>query len=550
MRYASYSRTSSDKQKQDATISTQFDAIAQYAKLHKIQIADRYVDDGISSRIPMESRPDGSRLLRDAERKLFDRLLVFKLDRLARKAQMQLNVVDTIESCGVKILSITEPLLNETSSSTGAFLRTMIAGVGQFERDTFKERSMAGHHAKARLGQWQGGKAPFGYRIGEDHRLQIHHEQAKVVREIFALYLSGHSSQAIADILNDRGVLSPHIWMGGSRGGLWHSSTITEMLRRPTYQGTATWRKSRGVEHKGQTIGRVATSKADQVDFAVPAIVTPEIWLAAREECATHNHFATGTSKRQYELGGLIRCGECGHAYIGKKTVRQKIHYYYDCSGKIDNKGPDRCTNKLVRGLELEERVWAEIVGYSKHPESWELEAKKHAAAELEVTSPAEVVANLDKRIEECRSGRARVITLSRRGAINEDEAVTELETIAREQAGLESSKAKYQAQMGEADKISSRIQEGVRLLAYVKPDADLPVRIKTFRKLIKQILVYRMVENGKSRVRCKVEYGIFQVSAGRDGKGCSSQSPALLTSEFEFEDNRKYNGNPTWNKK
>lgn len=75
-----------------------------------------YADDGVSGTIPVELRPEGSQLLRDARLKKFDRLVVYKLNRLGRETGLILEAIEELKRCGIRVESITESLDNETSS--------------------------------------------------------------------------------------------------------------------------------------------------------------------------------------------------------------------------------------------------------------------------------------------------------------------------------------------------------------------------------------------------------------------------------------------------
>src|SRR5205823_7631086 len=83
-RVAGYMRVSTEEQRERQSIETQ----RQYAERHTfregIEVVDWYADDGVSGTIPMDQRPEGSRLLRDASAGRFGTLLVYKLNRLGR----------------------------------------------------------------------------------------------------------------------------------------------------------------------------------------------------------------------------------------------------------------------------------------------------------------------------------------------------------------------------------------------------------------------------------------------------------------------------------
>src|SRR5580658_1227461 len=88
-----YVRVSTEEQRERQSIATQRDFAERYLSLHGPVTSIFYADDGYSGTIPLEGRPDGSRMLRDARLKKFDQLLVYRLDRLGRDTRLILNAV-------------------------------------------------------------------------------------------------------------------------------------------------------------------------------------------------------------------------------------------------------------------------------------------------------------------------------------------------------------------------------------------------------------------------------------------------------------------------
>lgn len=106
---AVYVRVSSEDQADRGTIQNQVEFATKYCDLHQLLIGEWYRDDGISGTIPLEKRPDGSRLVQDARDKRIDTLLVYMPDRLGRTARVILNAVYELEQYDVKVKSMTEP---------------------------------------------------------------------------------------------------------------------------------------------------------------------------------------------------------------------------------------------------------------------------------------------------------------------------------------------------------------------------------------------------------------------------------------------------------
>src|SRR4051812_15390173 len=99
-------------------------------------------------------------MLADAREGHFNRLLIYKLDRLGRDTRMVLNTVDALEKMGVDVVSMTEQF---DATAGGRLHLTILSGFAAHEREVIRERSIAGTQRLASAGAWLGGIVPFGY---------------------------------------------------------------------------------------------------------------------------------------------------------------------------------------------------------------------------------------------------------------------------------------------------------------------------------------------------------------------------------------------------
>ena len=97
----------------------------------------------------------------------FQRVIFWRLDRLARNLRDLLDICDGLERIGVGIVSIQEPI--DTGTAAGRIVRSFLGAVAEFERDVITDRIKAGIAEKARQGELVG-PLPLGYRRVEDSR--------------------------------------------------------------------------------------------------------------------------------------------------------------------------------------------------------------------------------------------------------------------------------------------------------------------------------------------------------------------------------------------
>jgi len=234
---ALYLRVSSDEQRERESIKAQWEFFEQYCELYGLEVTETYADDGVSGTVPLHERPEGRRLLEDARAKKFETLLVYRLDRLGRSLLVIVDAHDRLQVAGASLRSATEPI--DTSNPSGRLIFQMLASFAEYERETIGERTRAGLHRAFRDGKHMG-RVPYGYRVGEDGRLEVVEEEASIVREIISNIAEGSTLYAESKRLNDHGVPSPG-WRfkSGKRkhGKGWCHTTVAAIVHQSAYSG-------------------------------------------------------------------------------------------------------------------------------------------------------------------------------------------------------------------------------------------------------------------------------------------------------------------------
>jgi DNA invertase Pin-like site-specific DNA recombinase len=105
-----------------------------------------YIDVGVSG--AQRHRPQLGILMKDARKRLFDVVLVWKFGRIARSLKHLIESLDDFSSLGIDFVSYTEGV--DTTTPSGQLLFHIVGAVAQFERDLIAERVRAGlAHARA-----------------------------------------------------------------------------------------------------------------------------------------------------------------------------------------------------------------------------------------------------------------------------------------------------------------------------------------------------------------------------------------------------------------
>ena len=105
-----------------------------------------YIDVGVSG--AQRHRPQLDALMKDARKRIFDVVLVWKFDRFARSLKHLIESLAEFDALGIDFVSYTEGV--DTTTPSGQLLFHIVGAVAQFERDLIAERVRAGMaHARA-----------------------------------------------------------------------------------------------------------------------------------------------------------------------------------------------------------------------------------------------------------------------------------------------------------------------------------------------------------------------------------------------------------------
>lgn len=235
-----YIRVSSDIQVKDGYgLRVQQEAIEKYAKQNNLVIEEIFSEEGVSG--TLRERPALVKLLNALSNGRVCKVVILRLDRLARDLLIQENLIADFQKRGAELLSVDEPDLC-SSDPTRKLFRQMKGAIAEYEKAMITLRMSAGRMVKASQGKYAGGAVPFGFRITNGQHEPIV-EKVEVVRRIFNLRRKQRmgkqlSLRKIADLLNSERVPSP-------KGLCWNAQSINRILKNEIYRGTLKYTSSR-----------------------------------------------------------------------------------------------------------------------------------------------------------------------------------------------------------------------------------------------------------------------------------------------------------------
>ncbi|MBI4706931.1 MAG: recombinase family protein [Candidatus Omnitrophica bacterium] len=350
MRCGLYIRVSTDMQKEKGeSLEVQLKRLKAYVDSKEDWIiAEIYKDAGISAK--NTNRPEFSRMLEDIEQDKIDAILCTKLDRVFRNTKDFLNTTDDFEKRNIKFVCLEGSI--DTSTPAGRVFSTMRAAFAQFERETTAERVRDVMRSRAEEGKWNGGISPFGY-YSENKEIKINTEEAKVIKEIYALYLEHRSIRHIVHHFNAGGIKT-------RRGDLWSPTSIRRMLTNPFYYGIVTYSK-RSHTYSGEL---KRNKKPIFSNGRHPPIISKELFDNVQTIIKEQSKEAPKANAK-YLLTGIVYCTVCGSRMHGMANRRsRKVHKYYRCSGYLQ-KGIAKCKGNAIRVDNLEGSIIGDLKNFS-----------------------------------------------------------------------------------------------------------------------------------------------------------------------------------------
>ena len=325
-----YARYSSDNQREES-IEGQIRECTAYAEKNGITVIKHYIDRALSAKT--DNRPDFQQMIKDSEKRLFDIVLVWKLDRFARNRYDSAHYEYLLERNHVKLVSATEPI---SDSPAGIMVKSMLTGMAEYYSAELSEKVVRGMTENVLKGKYNGGTIPIGFKVDEEKFFQIDPLKAPFVVEAFQRYNDGATMKELMNWLNDSGVTT-------NRNQKFTYNSVQKLLTNKRYIGE---------NHFKDIV----------MPDSIPAIVDKDLFEEVQLKIKKNSRApARHKAEDDYLLTTKLFCGMCGAMMFGEcGTGRNKVvHHYYKCATAKRFK---TCKKKTVRKEWLEDLVVAETM--------------------------------------------------------------------------------------------------------------------------------------------------------------------------------------------
>jgi DNA invertase Pin-like site-specific DNA recombinase len=369
-----YGRQSVDK-KDSISIESQFE-FCQY----ELRGANckKYTDKGYSGK--NTDRPQFQAMIRDIEKGLISKVIVYKLDRISRSIIDFAGMMELFGKYNVEFISATEKF--DTSTPMGRAMLNICIVFAQLERETIQRRVTDAFYSRCQRGFHMGGKTTYGFKLeptvmeGVKTKMLISKpETDEAINLMFELFADPQTSLGdVARYFTENGIKLD--------GKVLSRERLSGILRNPAYaqadldlydffksQGTviandaADFAGTNGCylyQGRGNS-GCGKNELRDQILVIAPheGRVSSDVWLACRKKLMTNTAIG-GTVVRKAKntwLAGKIRCGRCGAGLVC--MLNPSGLGYFHCRKRVDSKSCEGCGT--LRAWEVEDSVYSEM---------------------------------------------------------------------------------------------------------------------------------------------------------------------------------------------
>ena len=299
-----YTRVSTAMQTDGYSLDAQKARIKAFADYNGYEIAGEYEDAGKSGK-SIEGRAAFAGMMKDikAEKDGISFVLVFKLSRFGRNAADVLSTLQLMQDFGVNLICVEDGI--DSSKDVGKLMISVLSAVAEIERENIRIQTMEGRIQKAKEGKWNGGFAPYGYKL-VGGKLQINEEEAKAIKEIFDKYVNTDmGSRWLSNYLKEKGIRK--IARRNGKNTVFDAGLIRRILRNPVYCGKIAYgrrkiEKVHGTRNEYHLVGQEEYLLADGIHCA---IVSEKIWKEAQEKLNIQAKKYENITKREDLKEGL-----------------------------------------------------------------------------------------------------------------------------------------------------------------------------------------------------------------------------------------------------
>lgn len=339
-----YARFSSHNQTEQS-IEGQLKVCHEFADRNGLNVIGIYKDEAKSG--TRDDRYDFQRMIKDSEKKQFQGVLVYQLDRFARNKYDSAIYKRKLKLNGVRVLSARE---NISTDASGVLMESVLEGMAEYFSLELGQKVQRGMEINAEKFYYNGGTVPLGLKLksipvpigvnGKNvykKKFEIDEEKAPIIKTIFEMYINDYKMADIIRYLNERNIKT-------SFNKDFNKNSIRTILTNKKYIG-------------------IYSYKGKETRDAIPRIIDDVTFQKAQEKLQKNKEAPSRSkAKTKYLLTTKLFCGTCKESMIGVSGTSHtgKLHCYYSCKGSWQHK----CNRKNVSKDYIEDLVIEQAINY------------------------------------------------------------------------------------------------------------------------------------------------------------------------------------------
>ena len=516
-RVCAYCRVSTEQDDQLNSLENQKRYFEEYINRNlDWQFCGLYVDEGISG-TSVEKRAGFQQMVKDAENRKFDLLLTKEISRFARNTLDSIFYTRKLKGLGVGVLFMND---NINTLDNDAELRlTIMSSIAQEESRKTSERVRWGQKRQMEKGVVFGDSV-FGYHL-KGGKLTVNEDEAKTLRLIFDLYLSGMGIGSVCKELENRGIPTPRGYMQ------WKNSTLIKILRNEKYIGTLKQRKYITVDYLShKTKANEGEEKHIIIENNHAPIIDKEIFDRTQKELARRRNATIQKSRysNRYVWSGKIKCAYCNSTFK-RRGLKSTDIVTWQCSAavkygreKINASGQKvGCNCQSVHEQFLKENFLAVLDSVIANKNQIVEELKKSIRKAIaESPNKSKEIKEVLAGLEKIASKKSKLIDMYSDGLINRAEFEKAFKQCDKQQDAL----TKQLSILDGENKLAQDLQ---RKLGTVDQAVENLVRLKEFGDSICLEVLHKVVVEGRGKIS-------FYLTASETENPQFFQIPPLLT--------------------
>ena len=504
-----YARVSSEKDEQLNSLSNQVFYFENHIKeVSNWTYVEGYVDEGISG-TSVNKRDSFKRMIADSKKGKFDLILTKEVTRFARNTLDSISYTQKLLENGVGVYFQSDNI--NTIMPDSELRLTIMASVAQDEVRKLSERVKFGFSRSIEKKRVLGNNNIFGYRKDKT-KLDIHEEEAKMIRELFEIYSQGEMGfYKISEYFKQKGYK-------GKNGTPISSQTLRRIIRNPKYKGyyrTGTVKVVDYKLHKAQKMPKEEWTVFECKEN-IPAIVSEELWekcnnILEKKSASCLNRVENkDVFKSRYAFSGLIYCKEHegeehmpGYNRIsGNKRSNKPA---WACSRYITY-GLKECESPIIQESELIEILKVVLNKFLSNKEEI-IEDLMNKYKKYNFTKDFEMeISNIESNINVIQSKKDKLLELTIKNLLSDEEFYKRNEELNKE---IEKQQEKIKGLKEEKENLSSIEDNMKQIKGALEKKIKIDENIEDLIKLVVDKIYVSKVNGDRKHIKLEIYFKI-----------------------------------------